>query len=160
MRKGISFIVTASDRRYLNAIVADRSAPQKHVWRARVVLLSGDGHGTTAIMIATGKSKTCVWRWQERFMREGVAGLLRDKTRPSRIPPLAKDRVDEVIALTLKPPPHEASHWTVRAMAKVVGLSASTVHEIRCPAAHVYMCERGEVARVKPASLAAVQTVK
>ena len=114
MRKGISFTVTADDRRRLDAIVAARSAPQKHVWRARIVLLSGDGFGTTAIIAGTGKSKTCVWRWQERFMHEGVAGQLRDKTRPSRIPPLAKDRVDEVIALTLKPPPHEASHWTIR----------------------------------------------
>jgi hypothetical protein len=63
-------------------------------------------------------------------MTESVAGLLRDKTRPSRIPPLSKDKIDEVVALTLKPPPHEASHWTVRAMARTVGLSASTVREI------------------------------
>jgi len=143
MRKGISFTVTADDRRRLDAIVADRSAPQKHVWRARIVLLSADGSGTTRIMAQTGKSKTCVWRWpladrvlpanperQERFMQEGVAGLLRDKTRPSRIPPLARNKVDEIVALTLKPPPYEASHWTVRAMAKVVGVSASTVHDI------------------------------
>ena len=33
-------------------------------------------------MSATGKSKTAVWHWQEHFMREGVEGLLRDKTRP------------------------------------------------------------------------------
>jgi hypothetical protein len=26
------------------------------------------------------------WRWQERFGEEGMAGLWRDKTRPSRIP--------------------------------------------------------------------------
>ncbi|NOX39291.1 MAG: helix-turn-helix domain-containing protein [Alphaproteobacteria bacterium] len=116
MRKGISFAVTADDRRRLDAIIAARSAPQKHVWRARIVLLSGEGFGTSAIMAASGKSKTCVWRWQERFMLEGVAGLLRDKIRPSRILPLAKGRIDEVIALTLKPRPHEASHWTVRAM--------------------------------------------
>ena len=37
-------------------------------------------------MRETGKSKTCVWRWQERFAAEGFDGLLRDKTRPSRIP--------------------------------------------------------------------------
>ncbi len=128
--KTISFTVTADDRRRLDAIVADGSAPQKHVWRASIVLLSGNGHGTTAIMAATGKSKTCVCRWQERFMQEGVTGLLRDKTRPSRKPPLDKARIDEVVALTLKPPPHKASHWTVRAMAKVVGLSTSTVHDI------------------------------
>jgi Homeodomain-like domain-containing protein len=72
MRNGVSFTVTADDRRCLDAIVSDRSAPQKHVWRARIILFSGEGLGTSAIMAASGKSKTCVWRWQDRFMREGA----------------------------------------------------------------------------------------
>ena len=91
MRTGISITVSPSDRRRLEALVRDRNAPQKHVWRAEIVLLSADGLGTIEIMRRTGKSKTCVWRWQERFAAEGVDGLLRDKTRPSRIPPLARD---------------------------------------------------------------------
>ena len=69
-------------------------------------------------MAATGKSKTCVWRWQERFVAEGVDGLLRDKTRPPGIAPLAPALVEKVVALTLEPPDHEATHWKVRAMAK------------------------------------------
>jgi hypothetical protein len=76
MRSGASISVSAADRRRLETIVADRNTPQKHVWRARIVLLTADGLGTNAIMAATGKSKTCVWRWQERFMRAGVEGLL------------------------------------------------------------------------------------
>jgi hypothetical protein len=32
-------------------------------------------------MRTAGVSKTAVWRWQARFMEEGVDGLLRDKTR-------------------------------------------------------------------------------
>ncbi len=63
MRTGITFTVTASDLGRLRAIIADPKSPQKHVWRARIVLLSGEGAGTNAIMAATGKSKTCVWRW-------------------------------------------------------------------------------------------------
>src|ERR1700747_2677851 len=86
MRTGISITVSASDRRRLQAVVRDRNAAQKHAWRAEIVLLSSDGVGTNEIMRRTGKSKTCVWRWQERFMQEGFDGLLRDKTRPSRIP--------------------------------------------------------------------------
>ncbi len=82
MRSGVSLSVSSSDRQRLEAIVADGNRPQKHVWRARIILLSGDGPGTAAIMTGTGKSKTCVWRWQERFMEEGVEGLLRDRTRP------------------------------------------------------------------------------
>ena len=54
----------------------------------RIVLLSTDGVGTSEIVRRTGKSKTCVWRWQERFMQEGYDGHLRDKTRPSCIPSL------------------------------------------------------------------------
>ena len=130
MRTGISFIVTDSDRDRLNALLADRNTPQKHVWRARIVLLTAEGLGTNAIMAATNKSKTCVWRWQERFMAEGVDGLLRDRTRPPGKPPVAVDRTAEVVRLTLAPPLHEATHWTLRAMAKAVGLAASTVQGI------------------------------
>ncbi len=79
-----------------------------------------------AIMAATAKSKTCVWRSQERFMAEGVDGLLRDKTRPAEIAPLEAALIDKVVAMTLEPPDHEATHWTVRAMAKAVGIAASS----------------------------------
>lgn len=109
MRTGISISVTASDRARLEAIVAARSSPQKH-GRARIILLTDQGLGTNAIMAATSNSKTCVWRLQERFMAEGVEGLLRDKTQPPGIAPLDAELVDKVVALTLEPPGHEARH--------------------------------------------------
>src|ERR1700758_4173514 len=105
MRAGITVELNASDRQRLAAIVADRNAPQKHVWRARIVLLTADGCGTAEIMREGGGSKTAVWRWQERFMTDGVAGLLRDKTRPSRIPPLEADVAARVVATTQADPP-------------------------------------------------------
>ena len=77
MRAGKSLSVSSADIRRLKAVVQDRNAPQKHVWRAEIVLLSAEGLGTNEIMRRTRKSKTCVWRWQERFMQEGVVGLLR-----------------------------------------------------------------------------------
>lgn len=63
-------------------------------------------------------------------MDEGVNGLLRDKTRPSGMAPLQPEVVDKVVSLTLEPPDHEATHWTVRAMAKTVGIAASSVVKI------------------------------
>jgi transposase len=130
MRSGISISVSAADRRRLETVLADRNAPQKHVWRARIVLLTADGLGTNAIMAATGKSKTCVWRWQERFMQAGVGGLLQDKTRPPGKAPVDAARVGEVVRRTLAPPPHEATHWTARAMAEACGLAVSTIQNI------------------------------
>ena len=130
MRSGISITVSPDDRARLEAIVSDPKSPQKHVWRAKIILLTDDGLGTSAIMAGSGKSKTCVWRWQERFMHEGVEGLLRDASRPPDKAPVAPDRVAEIIRLTQVPPPHEATHWTLRAMAKASGIAPSTVHEI------------------------------
>ena len=70
MRIGIKVEVSATDRIQLEAIVADRNAPQKHVWRARIVLLTANGRGTAEIMRQADVSKTAVWRWQERFMTD------------------------------------------------------------------------------------------
>ena len=130
MRTGISLTVGSSDRLCLVDVGRDRSAAQKHVWRAAIILLSADGVGTHEIMRRTGKSKTCVWRWQERFMEAGVDGLLRDKTRPPRIPPLDPEVAERVAALTLTEPPIEATHWTALMMAVAVGVSESAVRRI------------------------------
>jgi len=130
MRPGIFVDVTAADRDRLEAIVADRNSPQKHVWRAAIVLATADGLGTAAIMRRTAKSKTAVWRWQERFAAEGMEGLLRDKTRPSRIAPFGPEVGERIVALTLAEPPGETTHWTGRAMAKAAGVSLSYVQRV------------------------------
>ncbi len=111
--------------------MADRNSPQKHVWRSRIVLLTADGLGTVEIMRLTGKSKTAVWRWQERFMADGVDGLLRDKIRPSRIPPLADEIAERVVTrTTTTDPPGEVTHWTAAAMARIIGISVSSIQRI------------------------------
>ena len=131
MRKGIEIDVSAADRARLEAIVADRNRPQKHVWRARIILATADGCGTAAIMRRAGVSKPSVWRWQERFMTAGVSGLLHDQTRPARIPPLPKAAVEAVVTRTLdEAPPDDATHWTAPAMAAASGLSVSSVQRI------------------------------
>jgi transposase len=130
MRTGISLTVRPSERKRLKAILKDRNAPQKHAWRAEIILLSAEGLGTNEIKRRTEKSKTCVWRWQERFMAEGVDGLLRDKTRPSRIAPLGAEVAAKVVALTQEKPPGEVTHWTGSMMAKLCGISASAVRRI------------------------------
>jgi transposase len=130
MRAGKSLSVSPADLHRLQALIKDRNAPQKHVWRAEIVLLTADGVGTNEIMRRTGKSKTCVWRWQERFMEEGFEGLLRDKTRPSRIKLLGAEAAERVVSLTLGEPPGETTHWTGALMAKASGLSLSSVQRI------------------------------
>ncbi|MPY70407.1 MAG: helix-turn-helix domain-containing protein [Alphaproteobacteria bacterium] len=104
MRTGITVHLNPTDRKRLQVIVDDRNSPQKHVWRARIVLATADGPGTAAIMRTAGVSKTAVWRWQARFMEEGVPGLLHDKTRPARVAKLADEAAERIVALTLGEP--------------------------------------------------------
>ena len=130
MRKGIVVEVSADARARLEAVVADRKSPQKHVWRARIVLLTADGHGTAEVVRRSGKSKPTVWHWRERFMADGVAGLLRDRTRKPGTPPLAATTVERVVKLTQRPPPGQATHWTGRMMAKAAGISLRSVQRI------------------------------
>jgi transposase len=122
--------VSAGDRARLEAIIAAPSSPQKHVWRARIILLSADGVGTMAIARQAGVAKPTVWRWQQRFVAAGIAGLLREKSRPPGIAPLSTEVVARVVALTGQPPPGEATHWTVRAMAEAAGVSRASVQRI------------------------------
>ena len=56
--------------------------------------------------------------------------LLRDKTRKPGKAPIAADTVARVVAMTCATPPHEATHWTGRAMAKAVGISLRSVQRI------------------------------
>jgi hypothetical protein len=114
MRTGSSITLKPTDRRRLKALARDRNSPHKCVWRAEIVLLSADGVGTNEIMRRTGKTKTCLWRWQERFMEAGYDSLLQDKTRPSRIPPLASGVTERVVTLTQTAPPTEATPLDLR----------------------------------------------
>lgn len=130
MRTGISVTVSAEDRRRLEAVIGDRNSPQKHVWRAQIILATADGCGTAEIMRRSGKSKPVVWHWQARFMEDRVDGLLREKTRKPGKPPLADDIVRQVLDLTLAEPPGETTHWTGRMMAKTTGISLRSVQRI------------------------------
>jgi hypothetical protein len=130
MREPCCLWLSATDRARLAAIAADRNSPHKHVWRAQIVLLSAERLGTVEIMRRTGKAKVSVWRWQGRYLEAGVDGLLHDRTRPSRIPRLASELVERVVACTVQPPPGETTHWTVRAMARTVGISPASVQRI------------------------------
>jgi hypothetical protein len=130
MRAGIVVNVTRADRRRLEVIVSDRCAPQKHVWRAQIILATADGCGTAEIMRRSAKAKPVVWTWQARFMAEGVDGLLRDKTRNPGKPPLPADTVQLVVDLVTGPPPGETTHWTGRILAKAAGISLRSVQRI------------------------------
>ena len=124
--------ITLSDeeRARLERLMNHPQTLRKHAWRAHIILELGAGCGLSETMKRTGMSKPTVWRWWDRFLAEGVDGLLYDATRPPGRAPVAEDKVKALIALAMSPPPPHASHWTLRALAERMGMVFSTVHNI------------------------------
>jgi transposase len=129
-RDDICLYVSPANRTRLEGLIASRNTPSKVVWRAKIVLATADGCGTNEIMRRTGKSKPCVWRWQERYIEAGVDGLMRDKTRPSRVPPLPDKVKLAVLKKTANETPANATHWSRASMAAQMGISPSSVGRI------------------------------
>ena len=130
MSQTVSVLVGAEDRVRLAAITGDRNRPQKHVQRARIILLSAERLPVLEVARQAGVSRPAVWRWQVRYVEQGVDGLLRDKTRPPGKAPLPAKTIARVLALTCSEPPGQVTHWTGRAMAKVAGISLRAVQRI------------------------------
>ena len=130
MAQQVCVVLSIAEREQLAAIAADRNRLRKHVERARIVLASADRHSAQRVAQSIGVSRPTVWRWQRRFAESGVEGLLRDKTRKPGKAPLAAETTAQVVALTCTEPPHQATHWTGRAMAKAISISVGSVQRI------------------------------
>jgi Homeodomain-like domain len=114
----------------LAAIVGDRKWAQKHVVRARIILGSAERLPVARVAQRAGVGRPAVWRWQRRFAKAGIDGLLREATCKPGKAPLGDARVQRVVALTCAEPPGEATHWTGRAMARTTGISLRSVQRI------------------------------
>lgn len=130
MAQTVSVIIGAEDRARLAAILTDRNRPQKHAQRAKIVLLSGERLPVLEVARRADVSRPAVWRWQVRYAEQGVDGLLRDKTRKPGRAPLPTTTVAKVLALTCSEPPGAVTHWTGRAVAKIIGISLRAVQRI------------------------------
>src|SRR6202166_1609581 len=117
-------------RRELEQLLTDGNTAQKIAKRARIVLMTADGHGVVAIMREVGVSKTTVWRWQGYFAEAGVDGLIKGRSKPPGRKPLSAAMKLKVVEKTVKERPANATHWSVRLMAEEMGISHTSVQRI------------------------------
>src|SRR3989441_3009198 len=93
--------------------------------RARIVLESTAGKGTSEIARRLGISRPTVICWRERYHSGGIEAL-RDAPRSGR--PRVVDEA-EILARTLEPPPRRlgVTHWSTRLLASALQLGDATV---------------------------------
>src|SRR6202011_3538556 len=118
-------------RRELEQLLTDGNTAQKIAKRARIVLMTADGHGVVAIMREVGVSKTTVWRWQGYFAEAGVDGLIKGRSKPPGRKPLSAAMKLKVVEKTVKERPANATHWSVRRIWAEPGLKPHLVRSFK-----------------------------
>lgn len=122
--------LSEQDRTTLTRWVKSRAVGEKQKLRARIVLMTAARVSSQEIMETLKISAPTLNLWRRRFVDCSIDGLKKGKTRPSRVPPLPVEKVQEVLTLTMTGKPAHATHWSCRTLVQQVGISRMAVHRI------------------------------
>jgi transposase len=106
------------------------ATPYRLVVRSRIILLSAQGFSDRRIARRLRINPITVARWKSRFRVLGVEGLRQEAPRLGSPPRLSKELVHKIVRMTLHQQPVDPPAWTTRSLARVVGVSHSTVRRI------------------------------
>ena len=121
--------LTEIERRELESLASRRKTAQGLAQRARIVLLAAEGAENKDISVRVGAAPNTVGKWRRRFAEHRLGGLY-DEPRPGAPRQIGDDEVAEIVRLTLEATPRDATHWSLRSLARAVGLAPSTIHRI------------------------------
>lgn len=121
-------VLTAKDRKALEMWVDRPGVPLRLIIRAWIILLSASGHSTANISSRLGVSASTVLYWRTRFIQGGLASISEGKKISK--PRHGDDEIRKIIEATEKQFPTNARRWSIRNMAKLTGVSRSTIQRI------------------------------
>lgn len=130
MRVACAIHLTNEERKTLARWSRGRSTPARLVLRAKIVLLAAEGSRNQDIARALGTSQETVSRWRRRFADLRTVGLQKDAPRSGRKPTVREAVARMIVERTTQTRPHNATHWSVRTLAKELGVSYTMVHRV------------------------------
>ena len=114
----------------LEALVRAGTTPQKLAWQCRVVLLASQGVPNRAIAQQTGLSRPTVIATRATFVQGGLDALRGPRRRTRSTSVLTPTVEQRILDTTLKTRPADGTHWSVRTLAKHLGLSRMMVQRV------------------------------
>ena len=123
-------VFSSTEQSTLAAWVRSRSLPLRLVQRAKIIRMAADGVLSQDIASTLKVSRPTVQLWRQRFLALRLPGLEKDAPRPGRITRLPARKIHAVVEATLHTTPSQATHWSVRSMAKAQGISRMAVQRI------------------------------
>ncbi len=125
----VSIELSGRELEELEGLARRRRTAQGLARRARIVLLAAEGLENKAISTRLGADPNTVGKWRRRFAERRLDGLY-DEPRPGAPRRIGDDAITETIRRTLEETPADATHWSLRSMARATGHAPSTVHRI------------------------------
>jgi transposase len=128
----IAIVITLSDeeRATLTKWARGRSTPARLVQRAKIVLAAAQGRENQDIARALGCTRRTVGTWRNRFAVARLAGIERDAPRGGRTATQRARFEAEIIRRTTQETPPNATQWSKRSLAKVLGCSDALVQRV------------------------------
>jgi len=130
MNRASIITLSSEEQSTLATWARGRSLPLRLVQRAQVIQMAAEGMLNREIAQELDISRPTVQLWRDRFLGLRLAGLEKDAPRPGRIPEIPQAKVAAVMEATLHSTPKNATHWSVRTMAKSQGISRMAVQRI------------------------------
>ena len=128
-RVAVAIDLSAAERREIEDLARRRRTAQGLARRARIVLLSAEGLENKKIAAELGAAADTVGKWRRRFAERRLEGLY-DEPRPGAPRRIGDDAIAETVRRTLEETPVDATHWSLRSMARAAGYAPSTIHRI------------------------------
>lgn len=128
-KPAVAIDLSSLERRELESLARRRKTAQGLARRARIVLAAADGLENKVIVETVGADATTVGKWRRRFAERRLDGLY-DEPRPGAPRRIGDDEIAEVVRRTLEETPPDATHWSLRSMARAVGHAPSTIHRV------------------------------
>ncbi|MDE0057720.1 MAG: IS630 family transposase [Defluviicoccus sp.] len=124
-----ALVPSDGERSFLEAQVRRHRVARSMSDRCRMILRCAEGPSNKAVATEIGAHERTVGKWRRRFLKDRIDGLL-DEPRPGRPRTIADEKVAEVIERTLAARPADATHRSLRSMAKAAGPSHTTIWRI------------------------------
>jgi transposase len=130
MKVAVPVVLSVEEREELEKLARGRKVAVRVAERARIVLLAAEGKQNREIAEICGVTRRTVGVWRRRFAEKRIAGILKDAPRAGRRRSIGEEIIREIVRKTTQETPAAGTHWSTRSLAKVMGLSPSTIGRI------------------------------
>lgn len=130
MRTACQIEISKDERDTLESWVRARLTSHRLLERSQIILLAAEGLENKDIAQRLDLAQVTVSKWRRRYAQLGLAGIRADAPRSGRPAVQRQALAARIVEMTTQETPTDATHWSVRTMAKATGASRAMVNRV------------------------------